>query len=62
MKAILNVSQRLLPNAEPTQRNEKYEIEIVPNVNHAFIDLETRKFVPFENIAIEWILGMYGKK
>lgn len=42
--------------------NEKYEIEVVPNVNHMFIDLETKKFFPFENIAIEWILDLYGKK
>jgi dienelactone hydrolase len=38
--------------------NENYEIEIVPNVNHMFIDLETKKYFPFENVAIEWILKL----
>jgi pimeloyl-ACP methyl ester carboxylesterase len=35
--------------------NKDYEVKIIPNVNHGFRNVETEKYFPVENVAIEWI-------
>lgn len=36
--------------------NTKYEIKVIPDVNHGFRNVETKKYSPVEDIVIDWIL------
>ncbi len=37
--------------------NTNYEIKIIPNADHGFKDIKTKKYLNVENTAIDWIIN-----
>ena len=33
-----------------------YEVKIIPDASHSFLNVETRKFIRFESMVVDWIL------
>lgn len=33
-----------------------YEVKIIPDASHSFLNVEIRKFIRFESMVVDWIL------
>jgi len=49
-------SIKIMKEQMATGGNKDYEIKIIPDVNHGFRNVETKKYSPGEDMVIDWIL------
>ena len=52
----VDASAKIMKEQMAMGGHKDYEIKIIPGVNHGFRNVETKKYVRVEDIAIDWIL------
>ena len=52
----VEASIKIMKEQMTIRKNNKYEVIIIPGVNHGFVNVESKEYFPVEDMIIEWIL------